>query len=288
MVSRLLRGCFVFLVACGKPPPSNAPKADLGARAEPATVAARQVTPQGRAVMVGWYCPTLAEQRPAIRPLFASPEGWTSEGLGRRVQSRQARRFEVWGFDGRRSGSLAVLGASKDVSGAAIAIGSYVGRSPCSEVASLGEKSRTNQACQVTTGGCGLASAPLEAAGGFESRPYDEDPEVRELRPGTGCVRGPALVVDVDGDGAPEHFEVAALQSADGPPEELAYLPDESSSCDEAGAFSFALSDKRWVVAVADLDDDGRVELVIRTGEEFWLYAAPNSSARLELVGRAR
>jgi hypothetical protein len=106
------------------------------------------------------------------------------------------------------------------------------------------------------------------------------------MRIGAACVDDGVLIMDVDADGTLEHFDATALQESGEAPAELAYRDDLENSCG-AAAFSFSLAEDRRVVGVVDLDDDGRDELVVKVGtSDFWLYGAPNSPARLELIAR--
>lgn len=240
--------------------------------------------------MVGWYCPDAAAGRPGVRPLWARPERWTSEParLATALGSREVKRFSVFGWDGRRVGSFPVAGAAKDSKGS-LAIGSYLGASPCDDVASVGQSAKPIPVCQAITAGCGLAVGPMEDVGGFASRPYDEAPEHDEIRLGAACIVDETLVFDTDGDGKVERFGAAGLLNNVEAPSELSQTTESSITC--AGSFAGVVAGHDALVRIAagDFDGDGRYELVLRRGkDDYLLYSAPNSPARLELQGQIR
>ena len=246
--------------------------------------AAKAKASDGPIVLLGWFCPEMASGRPGIRPLLAKDPVWTSElePLGAAIASRRVKRFTVLSYRGQRAGTMTVAGAAKDAGGR-MAIGSYLGASLCA----LQGEQEEDPTCLAQTQGCGLAIGSLESAGGFEARPYEEDPEAMALAPGGACETDEVLVVDVDGDGQPEHFALADLQSQGEPPVELPLATTEQRLCQENFTAAVSGAGQLHRVAVIDVDGDGRLEILYRRAlQEFVLYGAPNSPARMELLGR--
>ncbi len=273
----------VALIGCGgtqKGGPQPPPKAPEAAQSQVATAS-------GPRVLVGWYCPGSAAGRPAVEPALARDPNWTasSEVLARAIGARRVKRFSVVGYQGQRSGTFAVAGAATS-GGASLAIGSYFGASPCEVVDSLGKVRSRDEACVRVTGECSLAIGTLEDSGGFRARPYEEDPEADDLVTGTACEIGNHLVVDVDGDGTGERFSLKQLIAGNAPVE-LPLLDEGGRTC-EAKYAAMAVDETELVrLGVIDLDGDGRPEVIYRIGTELFVYGAPHSPARMELLGRA-
>jgi hypothetical protein len=284
------------LLACGASPgkkkkanmPHATDKASSGPDAAP-------VKESGRPVLLGWYCPTMAAGRAGIRPLFAKDPTWSSEmpPLEQAIASRRVKRFSVLAWQGHRAGSLTVAGAAQD-SGGKMAIGSYLGASAClpqsSAGDSAGKRGDEDPLCLAISRGCAPALGALEAAGGFKSRPYEEDPEQLDLFRGAACEADDLLTIDLDGDGQAEHFSIADLRSPEAPVE-LPLADKPAKDCATSASASFAASVRGHAdlvrMAVLDVDGDGRLELLYRRNDnEFLLYGAPTSPARLELLGR--
>jgi hypothetical protein len=150
----------------------------------------------------------------------------------------------------------------------------------------LGQVRSRNEQCVATTHGCALALGHMEATGGFDARPYEEDPESNELASGAACEVGDQLLIDVDGDGAIERFSLSELVAGH-EPVELPLVPGGSATCEPSFAAPVAAGDSLLRVGVLDLDGDGRPEVVYRRGDDLFVFGAPNSPARMELLGRA-
>jgi hypothetical protein len=281
------------LAACGsQPKPDDAPPVAVGPRRVPPPPARAGAAP-ARAVLVGEMCPSVAAGRPAIRPLFARRETWSDRGpaLIAAVRRREARQFSVLGWDGRRAGLFSVVGAAETDAGVA-AIGGYAGHSPCEK--RRGATSERDPDCVAALRHCGVAVSILEAAGGFEARPPEEDPDPAELEVGGACLAGGNLMIDIDRDGTPEAFPASAFIDSGGGASEEVVSVAAASACTPAFAIRGAVAASGSgmdVLAVVDLDGDGRHEIVAevrRGGKRTWiLYSARSTAARLERVGMA-
>lgn len=280
------------LVACGgalnkkkKAPTKPTHTADK----EPTASGVSAVRKDSHPVFLGWYCPDAAAGRPALRPLMAKDTEWTADpkALAKAIGTRRARQLSVLAWQGHRAGAFAVAGLARDARGS-MAIGSYLGSPPCQGPATVGEPGADDPVCLSQTHGCALAIGPMEAAGGFESRPYEEDPDRQEIAVASACEAESVLVMDTDLDGKPERFNISDLQTETDAPVELALAPTSSAQClPNFAAPSSALGDLVRL-AVIDVDGDGRPEVLYRRGAgEFLLYGAPSNPARLELLGRA-
>jgi hypothetical protein len=148
--------------------------------------------------------------------------------------------------------------------------------------------------------GCGLVVAATD-------RISAETAEVPEVAVGAACASGDSLLIDIDGDGASESFPLAQfVDPVRAPAEEVLAAPVVGPSC--AATFQVyglvvkpppepdVADDPRYhvtldIVAVADLDGDGRHEVVVsfRYPERRTLavYSALGHAGRLELVGEA-
>lgn len=262
------------------------------ARKEPLAVVSTQEpaanpNPTGPSILLGWYCPTGAAGRPSVEPVLARDPSWTVDAqvLARAIGARRVKSLTVMGYAGRRSGSFAVAGAAT-TGGTSVAVGSFLGSSPCETVDSLGRVTARDERCVQTTRECSLAVGLLEDAGGFEARPYEEDPKLGKTSPGVACEIGNDLVLDVDGDGAPERFDLGGLVSSH-VPVELPLVEDGGRVCERSYASMEIAGSALWRAGVIDLDGDGRPEVLYRRGSELFVYGAPNSPGRMELQGRA-
>lgn len=250
----------------------------------PAAVARAEAARGGaEPVLVGLYCPTMAAGRPGVAPLFLRDAAWDSDADAAQsaLASRAARQLSVLGWDGRRVGIFSVAGLTQ-VDGAAVAIGAYAGSPPCAQPGEHGP-GPADPACMAALSGCGLAVAPLEPAGGYGARPFEEDPDPADVVLGAACVAGGELAADVDGDREPERFPAAALGRL---AEEVGARGD-GATCEAAYAGA-GLPGGAVVLAVADLDADGRREIIVRRGDEWAIYAAPDLPTRLERGAQTR
>lgn len=297
MTPRSLPFLLVCLAACGpRVRPDWADEKD-----KPAVKVAR-VTPvaPGRGVLIGEMCPDGAGGRPGVAPLIVRGLSWSDDAHDVATQlERNARAFAVIGLDGRRAGVFEVLGAADVGLPGEVAVGSYAGRSPCTPFSEEGGAPE-DAACMKVTKGCGLAVASID-------RLSAETAELPDVATGAACVSGGSLVVDLDGDGATESFPLAQfVDPVRAPAEEVLAAPVVSPSCTPRFALYDQVvkpapepdeaDDPRYhvtldIVGVADLDGDGRHELVVsfRYPERrtFTVYSALRQSGRLELVGEA-
>ena len=166
-----------------------------------------------------------------------------------------------------------------------MAMGSYAGAMPCHD-----DEGAPIADCVKATGGCGVAIARLEPAGGLRARPFEEDPEPIELATARVCVDGTELAVDIDGDGRHELFDSGTLLPGGSLATEILASASSPRSCE--GVFAHrALGRGIAMLSAADFDSDGRVELILshrRQGREHWaLYRGVQTPARLERVADA-
>jgi hypothetical protein len=165
--------------------------------------------------------------------------------------------------------------------------GGYAGVAPCDSKDKAVDKAAT-VACVDAQGKCGLAVASLGVDG------VDEPPR---LRTGGACVEDTLLRVDLDGDGLAEAFPIAAfLDEVKAPADTVAAsATTAASSCTAAFALPVLVRGKDAkafraldLVGVVDLDDDGRLELVVQyryASVRTWaVYVADDKLAQLTLV----
>jgi len=273
---------------------------------EPSPVANRPVgkthAPPGRNVLVGEMCPEGAAGRPGVAPLLVRGVGWNDDADDVTAQlERSAHSFAVLGLDGKRAGVFEVLGVADVGLPSDVAIGSYIGRSPCAPGTTDGGAA-DDALCLAATGGCGLAVASID-----RGAPGDAG-EVPELTVGGACLAGDSLIVDIDGDGAAESFPLGQfIDAVRAPAEEVLAAPVVGVACEPTFALynlvivpppedAGTADDPRYhvtidIIGVADLDGDGRRELAIAfrypDGRTLGLYSAIAQSGRLELVGQA-
>jgi hypothetical protein len=244
-------------------------------------------------------CPQAAGGRAGVVPVMARRLSWVvdTDELAGMLERRWARQFSVFGWDGRRVGLFSVAGAAEAGPHPAVAIGSYAGASPCQPPARSGTDVTFDPDCVAALEHCGVAVAVLEPAGGIDARPFDEDPEPSTFDVGRACAVDGVLLVEIDGDGTTEAFPLDQfLDNFRAPPEEIMAVPRKEASC----ALSFASREvvppadpRDWrgldVLAVVDLDGDGRRELIVTyrySDRRTWaIYSPRSTTARLELVG---
>jgi hypothetical protein len=224
--------------------------------------------------------------------------GWSDnqDELAALLERRQSRQFSVLGWDGRRVGVFTVVGRGSPEGGAAMAIGSFAGVSPC-QSRPFATGTSIDQECVAALGQCGLAVAELVRAGTRDLRPFEEDPQPALFQIGGACAESGKLFVDLDGDGRSEVFQLSDfLDSVRAPADELVALASEPGSCEPhfAAASIVPAGDTReWrgldLLGVLDLDDDGRMELVLAFhlgAQPTWaVYSSVPSSRALHRVG---
>ncbi|MCX5747162.1 MAG: hypothetical protein NT062_32225 [Proteobacteria bacterium] len=251
---------------------------------------------QGRHVMVGEMCPFGAAGRPAIAPLVMRGVQWTDAAteLGNTVERGATPRFVVFGVDGKPAGTFDTVGLADVGLAQAVATGAYVGGSPCSTDTGKGNRV-DDPRCVQALGGCGLALSELARA--------DDPTETPAFATGEACLAGDTIVIDIDGDKVNEAFPISqVLDGIRGPTAEWTAAPAAVAPCKG----SFQLYDIKLetagkpdpkstvtldVVAVVDLDGDGRKEVVLAmrfaTSRSIVVYSAQTSAQRLELVGES-
>ncbi|HUH02991.1 MAG TPA: hypothetical protein VML75_13430 [Kofleriaceae bacterium] len=274
--------------------PGSEPTADTGTTQSTPT---RGLRPPLREVMVGEMCPSAAGDRAAVLPLFVRRLDWVSnpDELTGLLQKNAVRQFSVYDWNGVRAGLFSVAGTARVGLDRSAAVGAYAGGSPCRAASGDGE----DPICVEAQSGCGLAVAAIDRPGGFGARPFGEDPEPLALERGKACLAGDKLLVDIDGDGRPEAYPVAQfLDPIREPAEEVLAVPRGEQTCDPRAAVRHVLppgDPKHWrgldLIAVIDLDGDGRFELITSyhySERRTWaVYTAIDTAARLELAGEA-
>lgn len=288
------------LAACGPAIRADGPaaQADGPARRTPTRGSA-----QVRGVLVGEMCPTAAAGRPGITPLFTHDLDWSDDPdeAAEPLARGAVRQFDVLGQSGARAGIFTVMGAADTGLAADVAVGAYSGASACAVPGS--DPSRDDPACVAAQHGCGLAIAPIVP--GRDA--YSELADLPAATTGAVCVAGDTLAVDIDGDGAVETYGLAQfLDPVRAPAEEITASPATASPCKgrfawfdarvDSGAEAGAAPDPRYaiaidIVAVVDLDGDGRRELIVAfrspDHRSLVVYSATSTPARLERVGEA-
>jgi hypothetical protein len=273
--------------------------------------AAAEIAPRGpprpeeAALLVGRYCPETARGRPAVEPMFALAGAWYSDPawLRRVIAGGGVRQLSALGWDGRRVGVMTASGAvAEGATGGAkggdrpLLVGSYFGSSPCAADAPLGEEAQEDAACVRVHGACGVAVGKLEKAAGMGARPFGEDGEPLSISTGSACIADDVLVVDLHGRGLeearPAAFPLAAWQTPAQPPAELLVSPDVPAACAPAFASEASVGALRVdVLAVADFDGSGRMDVLLAAGEgaerRWVLYSATSTPARLDRVAIA-
>lgn len=295
----------LMIGAAGCPPTVSPPKPpeDPGpvAKPDPGPGGGPRVT--GRQMVVGEMCPQGAAGRPAIAPLIMKTIDWSdrAEEVSATLERGAVPRFSVFGTDGKAAGTFDTVGVADVGMPVSVGVGTYVGASPCT--ASSGD-SQSTKAARVEDPACGIATASCGVALGEIVRP-DDPPETGVFATGGACISGDAIAVDIDGDKIAEAFPLAnVLDPIRGPSAEWTAAPTAGATC----APTFSLYDLKLVrpaeagkpvdtksmvvldvLAVVDIDGDGRKELVVAmrfpTVRTILVYSARATATRLELVG---
>jgi hypothetical protein len=286
----------LVLVACGPVVRPEAP----GEEPTPPRVIKRSAPPAGRSALIGEMCPQAAGGRPGLAPLALRDISWSSDRaeLVNALARGNAAQFAVLAVDGRKAGTFSAIGTA-DVGGVEAGIGSFAGSPPCSRPAG-GVEVTGDAKCLEAQRGCGLSVATLGAAGGQFS-----DVETPEIAIGGACKTGDVLAIDIDADGAPEMFPIAAfVDPARAPAEEVSAAAVVVPACTPVFALhglvptpaqGVVMDGKHKVeldiLGVLDVDSDGRREVVVAfryfESRTVAVYSAMSSSARLELVGES-
>jgi hypothetical protein len=281
------------LIGCG-PGPGRQPSGTAATPAGPVPARHddRQGEPAHQPVLIGAMCSRASAGRPAVYPLFLRGRDWRDgvSETARAVARGQVRQFSVLGWTGARAGVFAVVGAARASAGGALAVGSYLGGAPCEWRATPDAAPVLDSGCAQVMGECGVAVAALEPAGGLNARPFEEDPDPRPFASGGACALRDQLVVDLDGDRAPEAFPLRDLVVDGQPAAEISATRDRPGACEQkfaqrslwsGGAAPRAVH----LLAVLDSDGDDRMELLFAftyPDRTVWaLYTAPQGAGRL-------
>jgi hypothetical protein len=280
--------------------PHSAP---TGPGAEPATDSAGPTGPArtyrrpAREVAIGELCPEAAGGRPAVMTVFLRKLAWVEAPgeVSAAVREASIRQFSVYDWAGARAGLFSVAASAEVGLDRPAAIGAYAGHPPCQ----LAPDAPPDPICVAAQEQCGVAVGVIEPSGGFESRPFGEDPEPVELETSAACVAEGMLVVDIDGDGEREAYPASQfLGPVRMPADEVIARPRGKASCKPAFALRHVLppaNPKHWrgldLLGVIDLDADGRYELIMSyhySDRRTWaIYSAAGRAGRLELVGES-
>jgi hypothetical protein len=238
--------------------------------------------PTRRPIVVGEVCPTGASGRPAVAALVARRErSWIADPQKIRelLEHGQIGRLSVLSFEGRRTGIFTAMGPVDLGTRWPAALGGLAGASPCAT-------EKTQPECLASQRDCGLAVGVIGADLGDDS--------ALDVATGTACVDGGRLVVDIDGDGVPEVFALDAFtaRGKHGLADEVVGAPGKKpAEGAEPCAARFAhgnIAHGLDLIGVADLDGDGRRELIVQLREgdrRTWgIYSPSQSAVRLELV----
>lgn len=298
--------CALALAALTGCPPTVRPQAPGEAPEEtpPSRVMSPRPAPNsGHGALIGEMCPQGAAGRPGLSPLAVRDVSWSSapDDLVTPLSRGTAAQFTVLAVDGRRAGTFASIGTAEGGGSHVLAFGSYIGSPPCSKAdATAGAAATEDASCLAAQRGCGLAVARLGPPGGA----FGEG-EAPEVVTGGVCKSGEVLAVDIDADGAPEMFPLAAFVDATrAPAAEVSAAAVVAPACTPV----FSMHDLRPLAApgvvmdgkhkvdldvlgVVDVDGDGRRELIVAfrylEGRTIAVYSAMSSAARLELVGES-
>jgi len=220
------------------------------------------------------------------------------------VERGTVPRFFVFGVDGKVAGTFDTLGIAEVGISQQVATGTYVGASPCTYTASgkPNEPRAEDPKCAPVTRGCGVAVGEIMT---------DEPPTKAAFVTGGACINGNELAVDIDADGTIESFPIASvLDGIRGPAAEWSASPTTTAACKPTfQVYDMKIAEQPRpakatdktrrgdasvlvdVLAVIDLDGDGRRELVLAmrfpTTRSIVVYSPKSSAQRLELAGEA-
>ncbi len=245
--------------------------------------------------------------RPAVSPMFMRGVGWTDTAgeVAATVERGSVPRFVVFGVDGKQAGTFDTIGLVDVGLGQSVASGAYVGGSPCTYAVDAKPKAGAAVDMRGEDPACGPVQRSCGIAVGEITRP-DEPAETPVWATGGACMSGTELAVDIDGDGTIESFPIASvLDGVRAPAAEWSASATSTASCKP----TFHIYDLKLapeprpgrppekglvtvdVLAVVDLDGDGRKELVLAmrfpTVRTIAVYTATSSPQRLELAGEA-
>ena len=238
-----------------------------------------------RDVAVGALCPNLSGGRPGVRLIAARKSlGWTEDPaeLEELLRRQRIEGFTVLGPTGTKIGTFTAVGSDSEAQ-TPTAVGGYAGSAPCDGAP---------KGCGTLTDGCALAVALV-------ARPGEGD--APKVRAGGACVDKGLVYVDLDGDGNTVAFPASAfVDESKAPAEEVIGTP-AGAPCTpgfQGAEVADHMKDPKAfqgadIVAVADLDDDGRLELVVvlRYGDRrTWAIFGAGQSERqlLQLAEGAR
>jgi hypothetical protein len=259
----------------------------------------------GTQLIVGEMCPQSAGGQAGIELRMQKGVQWVDDAaeLSGQAERLSATSFAVLGYDGKRAGVFAAMGA---LSGRALVAGSYVGAGPCTKDIGKNERSE-DLSCSRAALGCGLAFAELPAS----------NTNTPELSVGAACVEDGMLQLDIDGDGRAEQFGLEELLDGARDPagEWLARAATSSASVTKSACVpSFSTwglvigrpdgklgkigdgKDGKYdvmlnIMGIVDLNADGRFEIIASLrypdARSVVVYGASGTAGRLELAAES-
>lgn len=248
---------------------------------------ARRSEPPWPWYVIGELCLAKLQRQHLFPRFLVQDDRWRSEAERVRVPLVGAsRRFTVLGFDGARRGTFITKPDETPVDPAGF-VGGHVDYRPTDGGAcSIHRDGRDIgfQAC-TAAGGCSLAVAMVDDS---------TISTTIEIPVAEACVDRGTLVADLDGDGRSEAFELTAFLSDTTAAYEVWGTQRDSDDC-ARGSRGFAWYETKRadapavdVLGIADLDADGRRELVIAiragTSRTVAVYQAREDGTRLDRI----
>ena len=210
--------------------------------------------------VVGAYCPTILHGRAAVVPVLG---GWSEDVLPEVIERGLVRQFTVLGWRTDIAGVFDVIAPTK-IGKRAMAVGGFIGHSPCQYRDNIAEPWKTDSACEKILKTCGVAFARTEAASGLTARPFDESPTpLSTVSRGVGCVARDALFVRDSSEEFFSRFEMAEILSD--ARDEVLGKPVAEPPCEPAIS---SRGKNVSILAITDFDNDGNEDVLVSVSNE--------------------